>query len=245
MSGSATRRRRIAIIPARGGSKGVPGKNLALVGGLSLLARAIGCAKESGLFDYVLVSTDDASIAEEGRRVGAAVPFLRPDALAGDKAAVIDAIRDALARLEAAGEAPFHLVALLEPTSPMRTPDILRRTVEAAESDGADAAVTVSETPLRFHPLKQFELDAQGLARHAHPAAGQVVNRQELRPTYVRNGLCYAVRTSALAAGHGVLGTAPRAVLVEGPIVNIDDPEDLALARRLLEGKAAVDRSGR
>jgi hypothetical protein len=60
----------------------------------------------------------------------------------------------------------------------------------------------------------------------------------------VRNGLCYAVRVAALDAGHGVLGTAPRAVLVKGPIVNIDDPEDLALARRLLEGKAAVDRSG-
>lgn len=237
MTEAAARSRRIAIIPARGGSKGVPGKNLAIVGGLSLLARAVACARESGLFDYVLVSTDDPTIAEAGRRAGASVPFLRPDALAGDKAAVIDAIRDALDRLQAAGEPAFDLVVLLEPTSPLRTPEILRRTIEAAESEGADAAVTVSAVPLRFHPLKQFHLDEGGFARHAHPQGASVTNRQELQPSFVRNGLCYAVRRSTLAAGGGILGTAPRAVVVEGPIVNIDDMDDLALARDLIEGR--------
>lgn len=239
MTGAARQGRRIAIIPARGGSKGVPGKNLAMVGGMTLLARAVACARASGLFNYVLVSTDDPAIAEEGRRAGAAVPFLRPAALAGDKAAVIDAVLDALERLAAAGEADFDLVVLLEPTSPLRTPEILRRTVDAAESEGADAAVTVSEVPLRFHPLKQFHLDEAGLARYAHPDGGRVINRQELKPGFVRNGLCYAVRRSALAGGSGILGRAPRAVVVVGPIVNIDDAEDLALARKLVESRDA------
>lgn len=238
MTMAAARGRRIAIIPARGGSKGLPGKNLAMVGGKTLLARAIECATASGLFDLVLVSTDDPAIAEEARRAGASVPFLRPAALSGDQAAVIDAVRDALERLATEGAPPFDLVVLLEPTSPLRTPEILRRTVEAGEAPGADAAFTVSPVPVRFHPRKQFEIDAIGVARFAHPAGAAVVNRQELRPTFIRNGLCYAVRSAALAQGTGILGTTPRAIVVEGPIVNIDEADDLALARSLLEGSA-------
>lgn len=230
--------RRLAIVPARGGSKGLPGKNIAEVGGESLLARAVRCALESRRFDLVIVSTDDEAIAAEGRRSGAEVPFLRSPDLASDTASVLDAVRDALARLAAGGETPFSLVALLEPTSPLRTPDIVARTVEAAERDGFDAAFTVSAAPTRFHPLKQFGLAADGAAAHVAPAGASVVNRQELEPTYVRNGMCYAVRTSALDAGHGVLGAHPYAIVVEGPIVNIDDAEDLALARKLIDGAA-------
>jgi CMP-N-acetylneuraminic acid synthetase len=228
--------RRLAIVPARGSSKGLPGKNLALVAGESLLARAVRCAREAAIFDAVLVSTDDAAIADEGRRAGAQVPFLRPPALASDRAAVIDAIRDALVRLEAGGAAHFDTVALLEPTSPLRTPEIVRRTVAAAESDGADAALTVSAAPARYHPLKHFRIDATGIARHAVAEGAQVVNRQELNQTFLRNGMCYAVRRSALDAGYNVLGSAARAVPVDGPAVNIDDAVDLAEARRLLEG---------
>lgn len=235
MTGTDGKRRRLAIVPARGGSKGLPGKNMAVVGGTTLLARAVTCARDSGLFDYVLVSTDDEAMAAEGRRAGAAVPFLRSAALSGDGAAVIDAIRDAIDRLAAAGEPPFDLIALLEPTSPLRTADIVRRTVAAAESDSADAGFTVSAVPLPFHPLKQFRVEEDGIARHFDPAGTRVVNRQELKPTYIRNGLCYAVRTEALAQGYGILGTRPRAVIVEGPIVNIDGADDLALARQLIE----------
>lgn len=239
MTAPAGGKRRIAIIPARGGSKGLPGKNLAVVGGKTLVARAVETAVASGLFAYVLISTDDAAIAGEGRRAGASTPFLRPAALATDKAAVVDAVKDALQRLASAGEAPFELIVLLEPTSPMRNAEILQRTVAAAESEGADAAFTVSPVPTRFHALKQFTIGKANVACHAHPEAGSIVNRQELEPSFVRNGLCYAVRATALAAGLGFLGRSPRAVVVEGPIVNIDDAEDLALARRLIEGAGA------
>lgn len=224
--------KRLAIVPARGGSKGLPGKNLAMVAGESLLARAVRCAREAGIFDTIVVSTDDEAIAAEGRKAGARVPFLRSAALASDRAAVIDAVREMLAGLETR----FDTIALLEPTSPLRTPDILRRTVAASESDGADAALTVSPAPPRYHPFKHFRIDADGIARHAVDAGAKVVNRQELDRTYLRNGMCYAVRVSAVNAGHNVLGTTPRALVVEGPVVNIDDAADLAEARLLLEG---------
>lgn len=225
---------RIAIIPARGGSKGLPGKNLAEIAGESLLARAVRCARASGLFSTILVSTDDSRIAEEGRRAGAAVPFLRPAELAGDSAAVIDAVRDAVRRFREDQGQNFDLVALLEPTSPLRTPDIVRAVVLAAESPGADAALTVSPVPTRFHVLKQFVIPGDGLVQFAVEGARGVVNRQELGPTFIRNGLAYAVRTSAIDAGFDMLGQSARALVVDGPYANIDDPADLLEARRLI-----------
>lgn len=228
-----TRPSRLAIIPARGGSKGLPGKNLAEIAGESLLARAVRCARASGLFNTILVSTDDSRIAEEGRRAGAIVPFLRPAELAGDSAAVIDAVRDALRRLREDPGQSFDLVALLEPTSPLRTPDIVRAVVLAAESPGADAALTVSPVPTRFHVLKQF-VTPDGLVQFAVEGARGVVNRQELGPTFIRNGLGYAVRTSAIDAGFDMLGQSARALVVDGPYANIDDPADLLEARRLI-----------
>jgi CMP-N-acetylneuraminic acid synthetase len=186
----------------------------------------------------ILVSTDDPAMAEEGRRAGAAVPFLRAPVLAGDTAAVIDAVRDALDRLTRAGEAAFDLIGLLEPTSPLRTPDIVRGVVHAAESAGADAALSLSPVPTHFHAFKQFTRTETGTAAFATDGGARVVNRQELRPTFVRNGMCYAVRATALAAGHGILGSAPRAVIIDGPYANIDEPADLEEARRLVAAGA-------
>ncbi len=226
--------RRLALIPARGGSKGLPGKNLASVGGATLTARTVQCAIETRLFDYILLSTDDERIADEGRRHGAQVPWLRSLTLASDTAAVLDTVRDSLRRLAEAGVPPFEMVALLEPTSPLRTVTIVKRTVDAAESAGADAAVSVSAVPIRYHPRKQFRVDAEGFATLFETGCGQVVNRQELNRTFIRNGMCYATRTMSLTTGAGLLGTRLRLVLVPGPVVNIDDEEDLALARKIL-----------
>jgi CMP-N-acetylneuraminic acid synthetase len=227
--------RRLALIPARGGSKGLPGKNLAIVGGMTLLARAVRCASDAGIFDKVVVSTDDTAIAEEGTNAGATVPFLRPKQLASDESPVLAAITHALKQLETADPHQFDLVALLEPTSPMRTPEIVRRVVSAAEQPGVDAAFTVSLVPTRYHPLKQFKSDSDGHAHHYLEAGARIVNRQELSETYIRNGMCYAVRRTALDSGYGVLGSAAAMIIVAEPVVNIDDADDLELARHLIQ----------
>ena len=228
--------RRLALIPARGGSKGLPGKNLAIVGGITLLARAVRCAQDSKLFEEIVVSTDDPVIAQEGIQAGATAPFLRPKNLAEDESPVLAAVKHALEQLESAGSARFDLVALLEPTSPLRTPEIVRTVVAAAEQPGADAALTVSPVPTRYHPLKQLS-SVDGYVRHYLPEGVRIVNRQELSATYVRNGMCYAVRRAALEAGHGVLGSAAAMVIVDGPVVNIDDAEDLELARQIVQSR--------
>lgn len=230
---------RLAIVPARGGSKGIPGKNLSLVGGMTLLARAVRCALDAGIFDAVVVSTDDERLADEGRAAGALVPELRPAPLATDDAPVMTAVRHMLQAVENNGRR-FELIALLEPTSPLRTAELVRRVVSAAEQDPADAAFSVSPVPTRYHSLKQFVAGADGLARYASAEGERIVNRQQLGQTFIRNGMCYAVRRSAIDAGRDMLGSAAALVLVEGPVVNIDDPDDLDLARRLIEASGAA-----
>lgn len=225
--------RRLAVVPARGGSEGVPRKNLQVVAGQTLLARAVWCALAVGVFDEVMVSTDDDEIAGAGLLAGAAVPFRRSATASGDRASSTDVLRDVLSAYEAVGT-QFDLVALLEPTSPMRTADDIARTVVAAEAEGWDAALTVSEVPTSYHPDKQFCLGAHGDAVFFTDAGPTIVARQQLSPTYVRNGMCYAVRTLRIQEGGTIFGTRARAVVVDRPYVNIDSPEDIARARQML-----------
>jgi CMP-N-acetylneuraminic acid synthetase len=187
------------------------------------------------LFDDIVVSTDDPAIAGEALKAGADVPFLRPASLALDESPVLASIKHALENLEAAGSERFDLVALLEPTSPLRTPEIVRAVVNAAEQPGTDAALAVNPVSARYHPLKQLVPGPDGYLQLYLAAGARIVNRQELSTTYIRNGMCYAVRRSALDAGFGVLGSAAAMVVVTGPLVNIDDPCDLELARQLIE----------
>jgi CMP-N-acetylneuraminic acid synthetase len=199
-----------------------------------LVARAIRCALETSLFAEVVLSTDDDAIADAGRAAGASVPFMRPSALATDTSLVTEAILHLLTEYENRYARRFDVLALLEPTSPNRTPEIVRATVLAAEEESADAALTVSEVPLSYHPLKQLREDEEGYAVQAHPDGRVAQNRQALSPTYIRNGMCYAVRVPALRQ-FGLFGTRAKLLPVKGFYSNIDNESDLQLARESLE----------
>ena len=237
MSGAV---RRLALIPARSGSKGVPGKNLRRIGGRSLLALAIGAARETGLFARIFVSTDSADYAAEAAREGVETPWLRPAGLAADTALVADAIRHTLETFAARGER-FDTLALVEPTSPLRTPADIRAAVEAAEADGWDAAFTVSPVPVPYHALKQYRLDPAGAAEFACAGARANLNRQSLDATYIRNGLAYAVRSEAFLGAGSVNGTRARAIVVDRPVVSIDTEEDFAAAEALMRARDGDD----
>lgn len=221
----------LALVPARMGSKGVPGKNLRRIGGVSLTALAVRCAQATGLFDRVVVSTDGADIAAEGRSAGAEV-VMRPGELASDEADVLDVIAHTLDILAAEHGFTPAIVALMEPSSPLRTPDMVKATV-AALGD-ADAVFTVSAVPRRFHGLKQFQIDEDGYAHRVLRDGPMPVRRQELGTTFVQNGAVYVFRTSMFRAHHSVFGPKPRALAAAGRLVNIDTLEDLAEAERLV-----------
>lgn len=225
---------RLALIPARSGSKGVPGKNLREIAGRPLLVHAIEAARETGLFDRIHVSTDAEASAAAARAAGVEVPFLRPAELSSDTALVADAIRHTLEQFAAAGET-FDTLALLEPSSPLRTADQVRDVTLAAEEAGWDAAFSVSPVPVHHHARKQYVVDGAGEASFVMPEARPNVNRQELGATYVRNGLCYAVRVPSFLETHSIGGKRARALVFEGPAISIDTEEELEACRALLE----------
>jgi N-acylneuraminate cytidylyltransferase len=132
----------IAIIPARGGSKRIPNKNIRPLCGKPIIAHTIAAACESELFDRVVVSTDSAEIAEIARRYGAEVPFMRDQSLADDFSPVSLVTADALCRLDAAGDA-FHSVAQLMPNCPLRNADDISDSYRQFQSSGADSQISV------------------------------------------------------------------------------------------------------
>lgn len=219
----------LVVIPARGGSKGVKHKNLRQLGGVSLVAHAIRCARFLGGIDRIVVTTDSKEIADEAIREGGTVVH-RPAELASDTADVVDAVGHALTALEEDGYLP-SVVVLLEPSCPLRTPAMVNAVLDALRN--VDAAFTVSPVPLRFHPAKQFSVDMEWQAAPACPDLPPPIRRQDLQGTWIRNGAAYGFRPSVLRAHRSVLGPSPRAILVEEMLVNIDTEDDLLEADRL------------
>jgi len=212
-----------AVVPARGGSKGIVGKNLQSVGGVSLVARAVAAALRARTVDLVVVSTDDHEIADAARAAGAQVVD-RPAPLSSDTASSESAVLHALDALP--GDDP-DVTVLLQCTSPFTHPDDIDAAVAAIDA-GADSAFTAAAT----HAFL-WRADDDGVTGVNHDAATRAM-RQTRPREFLENGAVYAMRTTGLRAhGHRFFG---RIEVVEVPAshcLEIDDPDDLALARAL------------
>ena len=222
----------LAIIPARGGSKGIVRKNMQEISGRSLVGHAIHFAQASGLFDAVHLSTDDPEIAREGDRYGCFPSFMRSSEASGDRASATDVIREVRKCLLDDGKRVQRYV-LLEPTSPMREARFVSQAIELTKQR-FDASLTVSQIDLKFHADKQFTVSREGDAKFLTERGSSVVARQELVATYIRNGFCYVVNDRAIADGHSIFGSRLAAVICDIPYVNIDSLEELELCRKLM-----------
>ena len=227
------------VIPARGGSKGLPGKNLRVLGALSLLGHAVASAKESRALGRFIVSTDSPAIADEARRHGAEIPFLRPAQLATDEIAIEPTLQHAVRWFEAeAGVRPDFIVTL-QPTSPFRTGADIDRTVAKILDTGADSAQTVTEAD--YSPHFMYALDGDRtvpLLADGH----KYVRRQDAPPAYQPSGAVYVTRYQVLMEQGRVLGDDNRAVVMGFEAsVNIDTEWDFMLAELILrEGRAPI-----
>lgn len=226
----------VAVIPARGGSKELPGKHLRLLGGRPLIAHTVRAALGARRIDRVIVSTDDPAIARAARRAGAEVPFRRPDALAVDDAPTAPVIQHAVDWLEAAGE-HVEVVVTLQPTSPLRDAREIDAVLALLERSGALSAVSV--TPLDLPISVVGWLDGDRLAL-AGPTGGDA--RRQAAPRAVRiTGGVYATRRDLLRSGR-LLDDCPAALVVGGAAaIDVDAEPDLLRARRAL--RAAARRS--
>lgn len=217
----------LALIPARGGSKGVPRKNVRDIAGKPLIGWTIEAARRSGVFDRIVVTTEDPEIAAVARDCGADVPFMRPSELATDDAPGIAPVLHALDEMPG-----FDAFVLLQPTSPLRSAADIAGAVELARSRNASSLVSVCEPDA--YPQWTYRMAADGVLSAWETATG-AARRQELEPAYALNGAIYYadcghVRKTGALVGPGTIGyqmPAERSV-------DIDTPLDWRIAEILL-----------
>lgn len=225
----------VAVIPARGGSRGLPGKHLRLLGGTPLIVHTIEAALGAKRLDRVLVSTNDPQVARIARRAGAEVPFVRPDELAGDTTPTLPVIQHAVAWLEAHGTT-VGLVVTLQATSPLRDSAEIDAAIALLDDPGVRSAVTVAAIG-----LPATIVGALRDGRFEVLASGTPDPRRQVAPPAVRlTGAVYVTRRDLLDEGR-LVDDAPAALLVEGPsAIDIDDAADLSAARRALRTARAA-----
>ena len=146
-----------------------------------------------------------------------------------------DVLKHGLQTMEAMDDTRYDVILMLQPTSPMRRPSEIRHLLDLLIDSGCDSALTVSPTDLKFHPLKQLTLD-EDQVDYFHPAGANIIARQQLKPTYHRNGIAYAVTRECLLEQSTVIGANCRALVIDRPVVNIDTPSDLSELAHTVDG---------
>jgi CMP-N,N'-diacetyllegionaminic acid synthase len=232
----------LGVITARGGSKGIPGKNLKLLAGKPLLAYTVETARRSGVLDRVILSTDDEAIAAAGRDLGCDVPFIRPLDLAQDETPHLPVIQHATRWMQERASYTPDAVMILQPTSPLRTADDIVAAVSLLDRSGADSVLSVNEVPVHSHPMRALRIDERGdavLFVSGDPVRKRVNRRQDLPPAWVMNGAIYACRTRVLFDAEPSL-YGNRVVAYRMPAdrsISIDDLEDWHAAERALASR--------
>ncbi|MCI0627124.1 MAG: acylneuraminate cytidylyltransferase family protein [Acidobacteria bacterium] len=228
----------LGVIPARGGSKGVLRKNVRLLAGKPLLQYTAEAALRCKHLSRVVLTTDDPEIAEVGRRCGLEVPFLRPAELARDDAPTLPVLQHAVRQLEQEGDR-FEMICLLQPTNPLRGPDMIAACLDLLESSGADSVVTVLPVPPEYNPHWVYFRNPEGFL---HPSTGELVpipRRQLLPPAFHREGSVYAMRRDILMVRNSLFGDHIVGFEMQSShSVNIDTEADFERAEAMLRGTA-------
>ena len=230
----------LGLIPARGGSKGIPRKNIRLLGGKPLLAWTIEAALAARRLGRVILSTEDEEIAAVGRAWGVEVPFMRPTELAQDDTPTLPVVRHALETLALSGDI-YDAVCLLQPTNPFRAPGLIDACIERFEKTSADTLVTVLPVPPEYNPHWVFFENPDGGLRLATGEAAPIPRRQELPPAFHREGSVYVVRSRVILERGSLFGARWIGYPVDAAeTVNLDTPEDWERAERMAAALAGA-----
>jgi CMP-N,N'-diacetyllegionaminic acid synthase len=227
----------LAVIPARGGSRGLPDKNIAVLAGLPLIAHSIRLSKLCAEIAKCVISTDSQQIAAVARDCSGDVPFLRPAALARDDTPMWPVLRHALAEMELRDRVRYGSVLLLSPTSPGRFPEDVSNAIQLLEEDSRAVGVVAASKP-SFNPRWVcIDVAADGYMCHSFPDGNSYVRRQDVPAVYRINGALYLWRRD-----HVAYSEAPRYFEVphrmleipESRAIDIDSLDDLRLAELML-----------
>lgn len=229
----------LGLIPARGGSKRLPGKNIKQLGDKPLIAHTISAGRACSEIDRLIVSTDDEEIAKVAETWGAEVPFLRPAQLATDEASSLDVVRHALAYVEQEGFFPDYIV-LLQPTSPLREPGDIQQALQEMQKGQWD--MLLSLCPAHIHPYWYKRVTDSGEVKPFVDYQGSL-RSQDLDPAYHPNGAIYIYRSQLVREG-----LQPRRIgayiMEEWKSIDIDTALDFFIAEKILEHKRKNHQGG-
>lgn len=226
----------VGIIPARGGSKRIPDKNIKDISGKPLIAYTIIEAKKSKYLDRLIVTTDDEKIAKISRSYGADVPFIRPKELAKDKSNVIDTLIHAVNYLESEEKYSPDIIVLLEPTSPLRTVEDVDSAIKKHLETNADSIVGVVKGDNR-HPLKAKIIKDNKLVDYLFEEK-KIIRSQDLPEVYFRNGAYYSVKKDVLMSMKTLYGKDTRPYIMSAEkSIDINEELDFKIAEILLNRK--------
>ncbi|MDB9863461.1 acylneuraminate cytidylyltransferase family protein [Litorivicinus sp.] len=219
----------LAIIPARGGSKEIPRKNIKTLAGKPLIAWTIEAALQAQDVDRVIVSTEDKEIAAIAKQFGAEVPFMRPLSLARDDTPGIAPVLHAIEQIP-----DFDWVLLLQPTSPLRCVDDINGIIDFCRRKGASSAVSITE--VSQHPFWMYQRDNQKRLQPIVPNRPEITRRQDLPNAYIINGALYLARTDWLVENRDFIGPETLGyVMSPERSVDLDTPQDWRWIEFLIE----------
>lgn len=223
----------LAIIPARGGSKGVPKKNIKLLGKKPLIEYTIDDAKKTKLLSQIIVSTDDEEIVTAAEIAGCKPPFMRPKELAKDDSTSLEVVQHAITFFESKNIF-FDAVCLLQPTTPFREIGFIDKAIEQFTSSNADCLISVLPIPQEYNPHWAFEENENGILKIVTGEDSIIPRRQELPKAYHRDGSIYITKTEVIKKGS--LYGKSIAYIESNPqyYVNIDTMKDWEMAENLL-----------
>ena len=229
---------RLCTVLARGGSKGVPGKNIRPLGGRPLIVHSLDHARDSGLFDVIAVSSDDDAILSVAREWGADVLVERPADMASDTAAKLPAILHCVEEAEAQTGKAFDQIVDLQPTSPLRVPEDIAAAVTLLEESGASNVITGSEAKCSpyFNLVEERDDGTVGLSKPTDPP---IVRRQDAPACFDMNGSIYVWRRAVLFGNGALFQTGTRLYeMPEQRSIDIDTEVDFTIAEALLAQQA-------
>ncbi len=225
----------LGLIPARGGSKGIPGKNIKLLAGKPLLVYTAQAALAATRLARVVLSTDDQTIAEVGRNAGLDVPFMRPVELAQDATPTLPVVQHAMKWCEQQGE-QYDAVCLLQPTNPLRTPETIDACIDSLEKSEADSVVTVLPVPDEYNPHWVYFKDEGGYLQLSTGESIPIPRRQALPPAFHREGSIYVTRWDVIMEQGSLYGQRVLGYVVDAArSVNLDTNADWECAEKMIK----------
>jgi CMP-N-acetylneuraminic acid synthetase len=229
----------LGIVPARGGSKRLPGKNLRLLGGKPLVSWVIEAGRKVTRLDRLVVSSDEDEILKIAGKHDPLLALRRPPELAGDRSPAIDYVRHALATLEADRAPQFDVVVILQPSSPLTSAEDIDATINLLEESGADTAVSVVQLEHAIHPLKLKVMDGSRLLPYLEEENGRMAEH-ELPKVFVRNCAVYATRRNLIDKGLVIGADCRGYVMPRERSIDINEELDLMFAEYLLSKPTTI-----